>query len=67
MALFSLPGITSISSGDMASSLSPAKLVLIRDMIGSQSFTISQMAELAESNKLTIINIRRNLRQIWEP
>ncbi|KAJ5471939.1 hypothetical protein N7539_008508 [Penicillium diatomitis] len=47
----------------MAPRLSPAKLVLIRDMIESQSFTTSEMAEQAECNKLTIINIRRNLRQ----
>ena len=47
----------------MAPRLSPAKLVLIRDMIESQSFTISEMAEQAECNKLTIINIRRNLQQ----
>jgi transposase len=32
-------------------------------MIESQSFTTSELAELAECNKLTIINIRRNLRQ----
>jgi transposase len=36
---------------------------MIRDMIETQSFTTSQMAEEAECTKLTIINIRRNLRQ----
>jgi hypothetical protein len=41
----------------MALRLSPAKLVFIRDMIESQSFTTSQVAEQAECNKLTIINI----------
>jgi hypothetical protein len=44
----------------MALRLSPAKLVFIRDMIESQSFTTSEMAEQAECNKLTIINNRRN-------
>lgn len=47
----------------MAPRLSPAKLVFILDMIESQSFTTSKMAEQAECNKLTIINIRGNLRQ----
>ncbi|OQD72532.1 hypothetical protein PENANT_c242G05870, partial [Penicillium antarcticum] len=47
----------------MAPRLPPSKLHLIRDMIESQSFTTSQMAEEAECTKVTIINIRRNLRQ----
>ena len=47
----------------MAPRLPTSKLHLIRDMIESQSFTTSQMAEEAECTKLTIINIRRNLRQ----
>jgi hypothetical protein len=36
---------------------------MIREMIENQSFTTSQMAEEAECTELTIINIRRNLRQ----
>ncbi|KAJ5244598.1 hypothetical protein N7489_004694 [Penicillium chrysogenum] len=46
----------------MAPKLSTWKLHLIRDMIESQSFTTSQMADEAECTKLTVINIRRNLR-----
>lgn len=46
----------------MAPRLPPSKLYLIRDMIESQSLTTSQMAEEAECSKLTITNIRRNLR-----
>jgi hypothetical protein len=47
----------------MAPRLPASKLHLIRDMIESQSLTTSEMAEEAECSKLTIINIRRNLRQ----
>jgi transposase len=47
----------------MAPRLSLSKLHLIRDMIESQSLSMSQMAEEAECSKVTIINIRRNLRQ----
>lgn len=47
----------------MAPKLSTWKLHLIRDMIESQSFTTSQVADEAECTKLTVINIRRNLRQ----
>jgi hypothetical protein len=47
----------------MAPRLSTSKLHLVRDMIERQSFTTSQMAEEAECTKLTVINIRRNLRQ----
>ncbi|KAI2681221.1 hypothetical protein DTO013E5_7825 [Penicillium roqueforti] len=47
----------------MAPRLAPSKLHLIRDMIESQSLTTTQMAEEAECSKVTIINIRRNLRQ----
>lgn len=47
----------------MAPRLPAWKLYMIRDMIESQNFTTSQMAEEAEYTKLTIINIRRNLRQ----
>ena len=57
------PFSTTLVLDDMAPRLSPAKLVLIRDMIESQPFTTSEMAEQAESNRLTIINICRNLRQ----
>lgn len=46
----------------MALRLPPSKLYLIRDMIEGQFLTISQMAEKAECSKLTIINIRENLR-----
>ena len=46
----------------MAPRLPSSKLYLINDMIESQSLTTSQMAEEAECSKLTIINIRRNLR-----
>ena len=46
----------------MAPRLPSSKLYLISDMIESQSLTTSQMAEEAECSKLTIINIRRNLR-----
>jgi hypothetical protein len=46
--LTSLPSLTTISQGNMALSLSPAKLVLIRDIIDSESSTISQMAKQAE-------------------
>jgi hypothetical protein len=42
----------------MAPRFSPAKLVLIGDMIESQSFITSEMAEQAECNKLTTINLR---------
>ena len=55
--------LTVISPGDMAPRLSPLKLVLIRDMIESKSFTTSEMAEQAECSKQTIISIRNNLRQ----
>ncbi|KAJ5146627.1 uncharacterized protein N7515_001191 [Penicillium bovifimosum] len=47
----------------MAPRLPLSKLHLIRDMIESQSLSTSQMAEEAECSKVTIINIRRNLRQ----
>lgn len=47
----------------MSPRLPASKLHLIRDMVESQSLTTSQMAEEAECSKLTIINIRRNLRQ----
>lgn len=55
--------VSKIRRNDMAPRLSISKLHLIRDMIENQSFTTSQMAEEAECTKLTIINIRRNLRQ----
>lgn len=55
--------VSEITPSDMAPRLPTSKLHLIRDMIESQSFTTSQMAEEAESTKLTVINIRRNLRQ----
>lgn len=48
----------------MATRLFPSKLHLIRDMIESQSLSTTQMAEEAECKKVTIINIRRNLRQV---
>ena len=51
-----------VETCNMAPRLSLSKLYLIRDMIESQSLTTSQMAEEAECSKLTIINIRRNLR-----
>ena len=47
----------------MAPRLLPSNLHLIRDMIESQSLTTTQMTEEAEWSKVTIINIRRNLRQ----
>ena len=47
----------------MALRLLPSKLHLICDMIESQSLTTAQMVEEAECSKVTIINIRRNLRQ----
>ena len=46
----------------MAPRLLPSKLFLIRDMVQSQSVTISQMAEAAECSKPTVKNIQRNLR-----
>jgi hypothetical protein len=46
----------------MAPRLSSGKLVLIRDNIESQSFTTSQWPNRVNATKLTIINIRRNLR-----
>lgn len=52
-----------LAQHNMAPRLPVSKLHLIRDMIQSQSFTTSRMAEEAEYSKLTIINIRRNLRQ----
>jgi transposase len=55
--------LTITRQGDMAPRLSPAKLVLIRDMIESESFATSEMAEQAECSKQTIISIRNNLRQ----
>lgn len=55
--------VSKIRRNDMAPRLSISKLHLICDMIENQSFTTSQMAEEAECTKLTIINIRRNLRQ----
>lgn len=55
--------VSEIKPNDMAPRLPPSKLHLIRDMIECQSFTTSQMAEEAECTKVTIINIRRNLRQ----
>lgn len=48
--LASIPSLTAISQGNMALSLSPAKLVLIRDIIDSESFTISQWL-----NRLNIV------------
>ncbi|KAJ5665714.1 uncharacterized protein N7477_008162 [Penicillium maclennaniae] len=48
----------------MVPRLSPSKLVLIHDMIESESFTASEMAEQAEYSKQTIISIRNNLRQL---
>lgn len=47
----------------MAPRLLPSKLHLIHDMIESQSLTTAQMAKEAECSKVTIINMRRNLRQ----
>lgn len=47
----------------MAPRLPLSKLHPIRDMIESKSLTTSQMAEEAECSKLTVVNIRRNLRQ----
>lgn len=47
----------------MAPRLPPSKLHLIRDMIESQSLSISKMAEEAECSQATIINIRVNLQQ----
>lgn len=47
----------------MAPRLPASRLRFICDMIESKTFTTSQMAEEAECSKLTIINIRRNLRQ----
>jgi hypothetical protein len=47
----------------MAPRLLHSKLHLIRDMIESRSSTTTQMAEEAECSKVTIINIRENLRQ----
>jgi len=55
--------LTVISPGDIAPRLSPSKFVLIRDMIESKYFTMSEMAEQAECSKQTIISICNNLRQ----
>lgn len=55
--------LTAISPGDMAPRLSPSKIVLIYDMIESESFTTSEISEEAEYSKQTIISIRNNLRQ----
>lgn len=46
----------------MAPRLLPSKLFLIRDMVQSQSVTISQMAVAAECSEPNVKNIRRNLR-----
>lgn len=46
----------------MALKLLSPKLHLICDMVESQSLATSQMAEEAECSKVTIINLRRNLR-----
>jgi predicted transcriptional regulator len=55
--------LTFISADDMGPRLSPSKLALVRDMIESKSFRISEMAEQAECSKQTMISIRNNLRQ----
>ncbi|KAJ5884843.1 hypothetical protein N7495_009353 [Penicillium taxi] len=47
----------------MGPRLSLKKLYFIRDMIESRSLTTTQIAEEAECSKVTITNIRRNLRQ----
>jgi hypothetical protein len=47
----------------MASRLPTSKFHLICDMVESQCFTTSQMAEEAECTNLTIINVHRNLHQ----
>jgi hypothetical protein len=49
---------------DMAPRLSISKLHLIGDMVESQLFTTSQMAEEAECTYPTIINII-NIRPVW--
>ena len=46
----------------MAPRLPPCKLEMIRDMIQSESLTISQMATAAECSERSIISIRTNLR-----
>jgi hypothetical protein len=45
--------LTVISPGDAAPRLSPSKLVLICDMIESESFATSETAEEAECSKET--------------
>lgn len=54
--------IAKVGSSNIAPRLSLSKLHLIRDIIQSQMLTTSQMAEEVECSKLTIINIRRNVR-----
>lgn len=50
-------------TSQVAPRLPPSKLHIIRDMIESQSLGTSELAEEAECNQATIINIRANLRQ----
>lgn len=52
----SLMTINDFVSGFMAPRLPPSKLVLISDMIESDFFSISEMAEQAECSKQIIIN-----------
>lgn len=47
----------------MAPRLPSSKVHIIRDMIESQSLGISELAEEAECNHATLIDIRANLRQ----
>jgi hypothetical protein len=42
--------LTIISTDNMAPRLSTSKLIVIRDMIESESFTTSEMADLEESS-----------------
>ena len=48
------------SPGDMTLWLSPSRHVLFHDMIESNSFTMSEMAERGECRKQTVIRIRNN-------
>lgn len=50
-------------TSQVAPRLPPSKLHIIRDMIESQSLGTSELAEEAECNQATIINIRANLRR----
>ena len=62
--LYSVFLLTAISPGDIAPRLSPSNIVLIYDIIESESFTTSEIPEEAEYSKQTIISIRNNLRQL---